>query len=426
MSIQSPKTVLFLDHTAKMGGGEYALLHLVQRLDRTRYIPVVVLISDGPLREKLQASGVETRVLRLSPRIVSTRKDTLGLRSILQFRSVMQTIGYCWKLSRFMKQRGIDIVHTNSLKADIIGGASAYMAHLPVVWHIRDRIEDDYLPGPVVKVFRWLCRIVPYHVITNSHATLETLKLPPPKAATTIYSGVDCNGAGPQETQFSVVHDGVVEDDFAPGTANKTTPLIGIVGRVARWKGQHIFLQAAAKVRQEIPGARFQIIGSSLFGEESYGEELQSLVKELQLEDCVEFTGFISNVSDYMQKLDVLVHASITSEPFGLVVVEGMVAGKPIVATRGGGVLEIVRDGETGLLVGMGDVDEMANAIAYLLKNPEEARKMGQAGRKRVKECFTIDLTVQKVQEVYEDVLLRWNSPKNTALPSAVDSTKCD
>jgi glycosyltransferase involved in cell wall biosynthesis len=291
-----------------------------------------------------------------------------------------------------------------------------------VVWHIRDRIDDDYLPAPVVKVFRWLCQVVPYHVITNSHATLQTLHLPPPKAATTIYSGVDCNG----ETQFSVVHDGVVEDDFAPGTANKAVPLVAIVGRVARWKGQHIFLRAAAKVRREIPEVKFQIIGSCLFGEESYEAELHDLVKELQLEDCVEFTGFISNVSDYMQKLDVLVHASITSEPFGLVVVEGMVAGKPVVATRGGGVLEIVRDGETGVLVEMGSVDEMANAMVYLLKNPDVARKMGQAGRERVRECFTIDLTVQKVQEVYDDVLTRWKSPQKASLPSTVRSTECD
>ena len=380
----SPQTVLFLDHTAKMGGGEYALLHLVQRLDRTRYKPIVLLFSDGPLREKLVASGVETRVYPLSSRIVSTRKDTLGLNSVMQLRNVLQMVGYCWRLSRLMKQWKIDLVHTNSLKADIIGGISARLARLPLFWHIRDRIADDYLPRPVVLVFRWLCRVLPTHVIANSEATLQTLNLPEAKA--------------------SVVHDGVIDESFLAEKTQPSKPLIGIIGRVTRWKGQHIFLQAAAQVREEFPDARFQIIGSSLFGEEDYQAELEALVQELGLTDCVEFTGFVPDVSEHLQKLDILVHASITSEPFGLVVVEGMAAGKPVVATKGGGVLEIVCDGETGLLVPMGDVDATAQALKYLLTNPEAASAMGKAGRQRVQEFFTIHATVQKAQAVYDKV----------------------
>jgi glycosyltransferase involved in cell wall biosynthesis len=386
MSKHAPKKVLFLDHTAKMGGGEYALLHLSQRLDRSRFEPIVLLFSDGPLREKLVDAGVETYVYPLSSRVVSTRKDTLGAASVLQLRNVLQIIGYCWRLSRFMKKLNIDIVHTNSLKADLIGGVSARLAAVPVIWHIRDRIENDYLPSPVVKVFRWLCRVLPHQLIANSHATLETLQL----------SGTRTNSTA------HVVHDGVVPIDFSAEAQPQATPLIGIIGRVTRWKGQHIFVQAAAQVRQEFPQARFQIIGSSLFGEEDYAAELAALIKELKQEDCIELTGFVTDVNQYLQKLDVLVHASITSEPFGLVVVEGMMAAKPVIATKGGGVLEIVRDGETGLLVPMGDADALASALKYLLNNPDAAQAMGQAGKKRVQENFTIDLTVQRVQDVYE------------------------
>jgi glycosyltransferase involved in cell wall biosynthesis len=404
MSDSPPKTVMFLDHTAKMGGGEYALLHLVERLDRKRFKPLVVLFSDGDLRERLVKSGVETVIFPLSSNIVSTRKDTLGARGLLQGRRMLQILGFCWRLSKLMKKRGAAIVHTNSLKADIIGGISARMAGVPVLWHIRDRIENDYLPRPAVFAFRWLSRVLPNYIITNSLATLKTLQLPRQDAATTIYSGVEWNNA---DSLVSVVHDGVVEENFTVEDEEKSEPLLGIVGRITRWKGQHIFLQAASQVSKEFPEARFQIIGSSMFGEEDYGAELEQIVKDLQLEERVEFTGFIANISERLKKLDILVHASITSEPFGLVIVEGMVAGKPVVATRGGGVLETVKDGETGILVPMGDADAMAEAMKYLLRNPEKAREMGLAGRQRVRECFTINLTVQRVQEVYEEIFRR-------------------
>jgi len=420
MSDHSPKTVMFLDHTASLGGGEFALLHLVQRLDRSRYFPVVVLSEDGPLRAKLEASGVETRVIALSARIVGTRKGSLGIRSALKLSALLRVLAYCRRLARFIKARRVDIVHTNSLKADVIGGISARMAGVPVIWHVRDRIENDYLPAPAVRVFRWLCRTLPTHVITNSHATLRTLHLPTRHAATTIYSGVvGSSGAG--GTSASVVHDGVVHDGVlepdvsAPKLPNDSaiigdSPIIGIIGRVTHWKGQHIFLQAAAKVRAEFPDVRFRIIGASLFGEHEYQKELETLVQKLELGDRVRFTGFVPDVADELRQLDILVHASITSEPFGLVVVEGMMAAKPVVATRGGGVLEIVEDGESGLLVPMGDADAMAAALRFLLQNPDRARQMGHSARRRVQQNFTIELTVQRVQTVYDDLWQRWIS----------------
>jgi glycosyltransferase involved in cell wall biosynthesis len=413
-----PKTVMFLDHTASMGGGEVALLHLAQRLDRSRYVPLVVLSSDGSLRHKLEESGVETRVLSLSSRVVSTRKDTLGWRALLQPTAALRTLAYCRRLARFMRARRVDIVHANSLKADVMGGVAARMARVPIIWHVRDRIDDDYLPAPAVRLFRWLCRVLPNYVIANSHATLETLRLPKRRLASAISSGVvgGQNAQGsfaepPVGTSLaSVVHDGVVEHDEVHRSDGKPGSLIGIIGRVTRWKGQHIFLEAAAQVRRDFPDAHFAIIGSALFGEDEYADELRQLVRKLGLEDCVEFTGFLHSTTEYLQKLDVLVHASITSEPFGLVVAEGMVAGKPVIATRGGGVLEIVQDGVSGLLVPMGDPDAMAQALKHLLENPDKARAMGKAARHRVQENFTIELTVQRVQAVYDEIAQRQNT----------------
>ena len=123
--------------------------------------------------------------------------------------------------------------------------------------------------------------------------------------------------------------------------------------------------------------------------------------------DAVEFTGFRMDVPNLIAGFDVLVHASTIGEPFGQVVIEGMAAAKPIVATNGGGIPEIVIDEVTGLLVPMGDAPAMASAICRVLADPANARRMGQAGRQRALECFTIERTARQAQALYDELLAR-------------------
>jgi glycosyltransferase involved in cell wall biosynthesis len=389
--MSAPRRILYFDHTAALGGGEIALLHLVQALDRKQYEPVVMLASDGPLAGQLKDAGVETHVLPLDSSVTQTRKGSLGGGSLLKIRPVLSTLRYTWYLRRFILDQRADLVHTNSLKADIIGGFAARLAGVPLIWHVRDRIADDYLPAKVVKIFRWLLRIFPHHVIANSQATLATLHLPPGKKRDVVSSGVTPDGENP-----------------AINTAERLrlgAPLIGIVGRISPWKGQHIFLRAAAMVKARFPGARFQIIGSALFDEAGYEKEIRALTDELGLSDSVEFMGFRSDVPQLMARLDILAHASTTGEPFGQVVAQGMLAGKPVVATNGGGVPEIVEDGISGLLVRMDDAPALGAALLWLVDHPEEAEKIARAGRRRILDHFTIEQTVRKVQTIYDEML---------------------
>lgn len=398
--IAPPRRVLFVDHTAKMGGGEFALLNLVKNLTRSRYEPVVVLFSDGPLAAKLKEAGIETHLLPLSGDVLQTRKDSLGLKTLLRVRDALSTLGHVRRLARFMKAHRIELVHTNSLKADVIGGLAARLARKPLVWHIRDRIDRDYLPVPVVHAFRGLCRVVPDRVIANSAATLETLHLNRAGRTEAIHSGIDLG----QRTQ--VVHDGMGwMTETGVGARKAPGRRIGLVGRISPWKGQDIFLRAAAQVHRRFPDVRFQIIGSALFQEQEYEQRIRRLCTSLGLDDVVEFTGFRDKVSEAIEDLEILIHASTTGEPFGQVVIEGMAAAKPVVATAGGGVPEIVVDGVTGLLVPMGEVQPMARAISHLLESPELGRQMGVLGQQRVWEMFTIAHTSGKVERLYDELL---------------------
>jgi glycosyltransferase involved in cell wall biosynthesis len=381
------RRILFVDHTATWGGGEVALFNLVRALDPTRYQPIVVLFSDGALGDKLRGAGIETHVLAMSGGVIHARKEALGGGTLLRVKDVASTLAFAVRLRRFMRQQRVALVHTNSLKSDLIGGVAARAAGLPLVWHVRDRIADDYLPAKVARVFRWMCRVIPTRVIAISEAVKQTL------------------GTNPR---VRVVHDGTPlppECATQPRASDRDTPVVVLVGRMTPWKGQDVFLRAAAIVRRQFPNARFQVIGAALFGERDYEQQLHEIVRAEGLDDAVEFTGFRADVPDLMAQLDVLVHASTTGEPFGQVVIEGMAAGKPVVATRGGAIPEIVVDGQTGLIVPMGDPESMANAIASLLADPARAAQMGAAGRERVAGRFTIAHTAAGVQRVYDELL---------------------
>lgn len=387
-----PARILFIDHTAALSGGELALLNLVRHLDRTRFEPVVLLFSGGPLVERLSLAGVETHILPLSPGVARTRKESLGPKSLLGPGKVLASVAFVARVRRFIARNRFDLVHTNSLKADLLGGLAARLARKPLVWHVHDRIEPDYLPKSVVAVFRLLARILPHVVVANSWATLATLRLPARKLSHVIPPGID-------PTPFAVAETTTQNRDHGGH------PLVAIVGRISPWKGQHVFLRAAALVHAKFPDARFQIIGSAMFGEQEYERSLHALVTDLGLNGLVEFTGFVEDVPALLRRLDLLVHASTSPEPFGQVLVEAMAAAKPVVATGGGGVAEIVENEITGLLVPMDDPYATAQAITRLFEMPSTAHEMGLRGRQRVLDHYTIRRTARDFHALYHSLL---------------------
>ncbi len=356
---------------------------LARTLDSSFYQPVSVFFAEGPVQQKLLEEGRETVVFPLSEKVVQLRKDSLGRGIFFRLGSLMHAAAGVWRLSRFIRSQQPDLVHTHSLKADIMAGLAARIARVPVIWHVRDQIEPNYLPRPMVQFYRGLARVVPSLVIANSQSTLQTVHLPSGKPAAVVYSGIP------------------MPPEPAPRPPDGQIK-IGLVGRLAQWKGQHIFLQAAAAVHKKCSQARFALIGAALFGEEEYEQSLHQLCRQLQLEDVVEWQGFRTDVMQAMGELDIVVHASVTPEPFGQVVIQGMALAKPVVATAGGGVLESMVDGETGLLAPMNDAEKMADALLWLIEHPAEAAEMGKKGRARVEALFTERQTAHEVEKAYQ------------------------
>ncbi|HVK05265.1 MAG TPA: glycosyltransferase family 4 protein [Armatimonadaceae bacterium] len=393
MSHGTPRTILYLDHTARWSGGEIALLRLLAELDRTQFTPVVVLAEEGALVERLQAKGIETIVLPLSGDVREVRKDSLGAAGMAKkaVGAAGTMVAYARKVARLAKERDAALIHCNSLKSDLYGAVAGRLAGIPVLWHVRDHIDPTYLPGPAVTAFRKLARALPTAVVTNSAST--EAKLFP-------------EGAPPGRAY--VVHDGLMAEElttpapepFAGWPADR--PLrIGLVGRITRWKGQDVFLEAASRLiaAGDDGGARFVLVGSALFGEQEYEAQVRGQAEALG--DRIDWMGFREDIPAVLRGLDIFVHASVTPEPFGQVVIEAMAEGLPVVATAGGGVKEIVRHGENGLLTPMGDVDALASALAVLIRDPALASRLARAGHADVRQIFTAKRSAEAAQRVY-------------------------
>ncbi|MDQ6805400.1 MAG: glycosyltransferase family 4 protein, partial [Actinomycetota bacterium] len=362
---ERPPRVVYLDHVARLSGGEIALQRLLAALDDS-VDAHVVLGEEGPLVNRLIEQGISVEVLPMSSAARNVRKDNVRphpLPIAAMAATVLYVIRLAWRLRRLRP----DLVHTNSLKAGIYGGLAAHLGGIPVVWHVRDRIDTDYLPRFAVMMVRRMIRRFADVVITNSQATMNSL-------------------GGKQRSShivYSVVPEvaNIVTHESRPGSADHGL-CVGIVGRLAPWKGQHLFLEAFAEAFPHGPH-RGVVVGTALFGEDAYEESLHQTAARLGLLDRVEFRGFRENVMAELAQLDILVHASITPEPFGQVILEGMAAGLPVLASEGGGPSEIITDGVDGILYPRADAHALAAHLRELALDEDRRSALGIAARRR-------------------------------------------
>jgi glycosyltransferase involved in cell wall biosynthesis len=357
--------VVYLDHVARLSGGEIALSRLLADLPGVD--AHVVLAEEGPLTGVLARCGVSTEVLAMADGAKNMRRGVLA-SARLPLATLGATAWYIGRLAWRLHRLRPDLVHTNSLKAAVYGTVAGRLAGVPVVWHARDRVAEDYLPRRVVPLIRVLARWGPAAVLANSQATLSTLP------------------SGRRKGRIDVV----LADPYrrsanrSPSPADPRAGLrIGMVGRLAPWKGQHVVLEAFAMA---FPGGedRLVVAGAALFGEDEYAQRLIDDAKRLGVAERVDFLGHVDDVERLLEDIDLLVHGSVVPEPFGQVVVEGMAAGLPVVAAAAGGPAEIVTSGVDGVLVAPGNVPALAAVLRTLAQDPDLRTRLGAAAKQTV------------------------------------------
>ena len=389
--------VVYLDHVARLSGGEIALMRALRGMRGVN--AHVILAEDGPLVASLQRDGVSVEVLAIAPAARDARRDTVRLGAASPLGAA-QTLAYIARLTLRLRALEPDLVHTNSLKSGVYGSIAARAAGVPLVWHVRDRIAADYLPAAAVRLVRTLVRHLADGVVANSEATLATL---PHRVRPAVSAVV------PSPVELAADRDGGRDGEGAhhpPNQADGEGRLrFGLLGRIAPWKGQDLFLRAFASAFPA-GGERARLIGAPMFGEEEFERELHALAAELGIAERVEFRGFREDVPSELASLDVLVHASVIPEPFGTVVLEGMAAGLPVIAADEGGPATLIDDGRSGCLFRSRDVRSLASAMRALAQDADQRARMGAAGREQA-DAYAPERIAARLEEVYARVLER-------------------
>ncbi len=388
-----PATILYPHSSDELYGSDMVLLHLVKRLNRAVFRPYVLLPTDLPYEGKLSRSLSQAGVAHESLAMPVLRRRYFSLRGGPRFANAL--IRGADNVMAVARRENVALIHSNT--SAVWGGAlAASRLHLPHIWHVHELITE---PALVRRLIAWMINRYSTRVVAISEAVAAHLLADSPALA----------------GRISVIYDAVDAERFSPsvdGAALRSAwgavpqdVLVGVVGRISAWKGQAFFLKAFARALRSQPALKAVLVGDVAPGETWRKEELRSLAAELGVAQRIVWAGYHDNAPTVMAALDILALPSIRPEPFGMVIIEAMASGKPVIATAHGGPLESVVDGETGLLVSPADPEEMGAALVRLSDDRRLRAEMGANGRRRAVDVFGFRQHVQAFQDLYHDLL---------------------
>jgi glycosyltransferase involved in cell wall biosynthesis len=397
-----------------IGGSHYCLLEIVQRIDRNKYEPIVLFFERNSLEDAIKAFCPVFVVPCVKPFNLSSHTPPRlnGISAIRFGVSMAQKLanfvsivvpGFFWAMA-FIARNRVDIVHLNNcpdlsdwLTASKLLGVKC-SAHLRGNWKPAPRSFQRWLVGH----YDW--------IIAISGSVKEILQ-----------------NEGIATKRISVIHDGINLQPYVACLepqawremigSSSASFVIGVVGNIKPWKGQHVVVEAMHILRSARLDVKCLMVGDvgRLREDQEYFSVLNERVRGLGLEQDVIFTGFRRDVLPLMKEFAVIVHSSTEPEPLGRVILEGMLMGRPVIATAHGGPLEIIVDGESGFLVPPDNPAVLAERLAALLDDEDLRSRMGANARRRVCEDFGLDAKVREIEDQLDQIVSGNGSPSGLA-----------
>lgn len=387
--------VALYNHTSSVSGAEINLLVTASHLDKTHPI---LFAPEGDLLQRARRQGIEAIALpgysaRLSTNPFLLAKGMLG----------MMRAG--WRFASAVKRNHIDLIHANSMRAGIMAALFGWYHHIPVVWHLHD-IPPKGIIGQLIKAFAMMSthsfiaisRPVLYGMYHPSHAKRFHL----------VHNGTELKPTS--EMDRYRLKKNIRQELQTPMDSSVMT----IIGQITPWKRQEDAITALHALLEQGKDVYLWIVGEPKFraDNELYWNKLKQLAAELQLEDRIRFTGFRDHIEEVCCAADLLLLCS-DNEPFGRVIIEAMGQGTPVIATRGGGVPEIIEHGESGLMYKTADIEFLVQCIQTVLEDKRLWLKLSKNGQQRVREHFSIERAAARIELVYEQMIESGNKYKS-------------
>jgi glycosyltransferase involved in cell wall biosynthesis len=360
-------TVLHLQKVAGISGSEAHLLSLLPRLrDRGWDVRMLMLHENEPgawdFARALRARGVSLDAIRL--------------------RADVDPVAFA-KLTAYLVRMRPTILHTHLVHADAYGLLAGSVARVPLRFSTKHGFNEF--------------REAPYFgVADRAFASLAHVHIAISRGLARYLEEVE----GFDRDSFEIVHYGI-DPDGEPKPYSNGVPRLLCVGRLIPIKGHIVLLRAFAAAKQELPELELEIAGRG-----PLEPALKALALELGIAGSVRFLGHVSPIQQAIESAAVVVVPSM-GEGFGMVALEAMERSRPVIAAAIGGLGELVRDGETGILVPAGEAEPLCEAIVRLGGDLELARRMGEAGRRRALQRFLQTSCTERTELLYEGALER-------------------
>jgi len=309
------------------------------------------------------------------------------------------------RLAGFLRSHQVSLIHCHQSKdlATVVPAMIFSRRRLPVI--LTKSVGSYIMKRDLFHRFTYshVSRVLAISSVIHGNV-LSTTPVPPERVQT-LHFPVDTERFDPD-----CVDPHTVRREYALG---EKTPVVGFVGRFSPGKGHEELLAAAAILKQRYGNVRYLVAGEASYGEESYEGEIRALARRSGVDDMITFTGFRADIPEIMAAMDLFVFPS-HAEAFGMVLIEAMAMGRPVVSTNCDGVLDIVVDGVTGLYVEPGRGDQLATAIACLLDDPPLRERMGKAGRERAVRLFDRRAHLDEIEAIYETLASEGGGRKAT------------
>ncbi len=371
-------STLFIHGSADLYGSAKILLQIVKVCVHEKEDVVVILPHHGTLVKELEDLGVEVRIVNVGVlrRRYFTPWGILG-RLILWIVAT-------YKIIQLIKSHNISIIYINSANV-ILGPILKWFTRLPLVWHLHEIVESP----SILRIF--LVKLIEKsnQVIAVSEATRDFWM----KQSTKLNIHLLHNGI--PTSDFN--HAASLNDSEFPFTLKNThnAILVAMIGRVQPWKGQAYFLDMMKSFFEGIKLSDLNVyaimVGDAYPGYEYYVDELKQSIVDNELVDKVFYIGYRRDIPRILASIDLLVLPSLLPDPLPTVVLEAMASGKPVLATLQGGASEMIVGGETGAFIPLQDHKKAAETLKSLILDNQTMRLMGEKGRKRVNECFSLE-----------------------------------
>ena len=384
------KNILFIHQSAELYGSDKTLLLLLKNLDKNKFKPVVLLPFDGPLKEALENENIEVviaPVLKLYRKLF-TPKNLVGF-----FKDIKAAFKI---VNELHTKYQFTLIYSNTL-AVLFGILFAWKNNIKHLWHVHEIIEK---PSLFKKAFIGLLSLkCNTHIVYNSQATRlfwevnNTIK----NKGIVIHNGIEINNIQCSSTEISEVRKKLFQ-------AQPNEVVLALVGRISRWKGQMILLDAFNNLVQKNENIKLVFVGAPPPNQEKFQEDLEERITSFQLNDKVLIIPFQNEIHKIWQAIDIAVVPSTEPEPFGMVAIEAMLAHKPIVGSNHGGLTEIIVNNETGFLVTPNSVQDLVIALEKLIQNELLRKEMGEKGYLRVTTAFSVEQYVDSFEKFFEKI----------------------